>query len=84
MAKLKKRTPVKAPADMQRAVQQIYDDLNEIINAVNSFHFEASASEGKLGDIRVVQKQSGTSSTYYIEFRTFDGWARAEGELIDE
>ena len=29
MGKLKKRTPMKVPDDMHRAIQQIYDDINE-------------------------------------------------------
>ena len=47
MEKLKKRTPVKVPSDMVRAVQQIYDDLNEIIKAVNSFQLDEVGVQGK-------------------------------------
>ena len=83
MPKLKKRTPGKVPADMERAVQQIYDDINEVINAVNRFSLNEVANEGKVGDIRIVQSQDESSSKYYIEFRTNDGWARSEGVLID-
>ena len=35
MAKLKKRTPMKVPADMERAIQQIYDDINDIIKLLS-------------------------------------------------
>ena len=83
MPKLKKRTPGKVPADMERAVQQIYDDINEVINAVNRFSLNEVGNEGKVGDIRIVQSQDGSGSKYYIEFRTNDGWARSEGVLID-
>ena len=48
MAKLKKRTPVKVPSDMERPIQQIYDDINDIINAVNRFHLEGEKTEGKV------------------------------------
>jgi hypothetical protein len=82
MSKLKKRTPAKVPQDMERAVQQIYDDLNEIINAVNSFHLEELGTQGKVGDIRIVQTQEDNINKYYIEFRTNDGWARSEGTII--
>ena len=82
MAKLKKRTPMKVPVDMERAVQQIYDDMNEIINAVNTYSLEEVAVTGKVGDIKVVQSQEGATSKYYIEFKTKDGWARSEGTLI--
>ena len=83
MPKLKKKTPGKVPADMERAIQQIYDDINEVINAVNRFSLNEVANEGKVGDIRIVQSQDESSSKYYIEFRTNDGWARSEGVLID-
>ena len=82
MAKLKKRVPIKVPANMERPIQQIYDDINKIINAVNAYGLEEVGTEGKVGDIRIIQTQSGTTSKYYIEFRTNDGWARSEGTLI--
>jgi hypothetical protein len=82
MPKIKKRTPAKAPVDMERTVQQIYDDINDIINSVNQFQLEEVGFQGKVGDIRIMQEQSGSSSNYYIEFRTKDGWARTEGTLI--
>ncbi len=84
MGKLKKRTPMKVPDDMHRAIQQIYDDINDIINAVNAYSLEERGEVGKVGDIRIIQSQSGASSRYYIEFRTKDGWARSEGTLISE
>ena len=84
MPKLKKRTPGKVPVDMERAIQQIYDDINDVINAVNSYSLDEKGYGGNIGDIRIVQSQSGTSSKYYIEFRTKDGWARSEGTLISE
>ena len=82
MPKLKKRVPVKVPDDMHRAIQQIYDDINDIINTVNAYDLEEKGYEGKVGDIRIIQTQSGSSSKYYIEFKTKDGWARSEGTLI--
>ena len=84
MAKLKKRSPVKSPPDMERVVQQIYDDINDVINAVNTYSLDEVGTAGNIGDIRIVQDQSGSSSKYYIEFKTRDGWARAEGDLISE
>ena len=72
MPKMKKRTPVKSPPEMERAVQQIYDDINEIINAVNSVYsssdiklpefipFQGDETSGKPGDIRIVSQQEQT------------------------
>ena len=84
MAKLKKITPVKVPSDMERPIQQIYDDINDIINAVNRFHLEGKETEGKVGDIRITQTQENNTDKYYIEFRTRNGWARSEGTIINE
>ena len=55
MGKLKKRTPMKVPDDMHRAIQQIYDDINDIINAVNAYSLEERGEVGKVGDIRIIQ-----------------------------
>ena len=84
MPKLKKRTPGKVPQELERAFQQLYDDINEIINAVNRFQLEEVGYQGKVGDIRIIQEGSGASTNYYIEFRTRDGWARSEGTLISD
>ena len=78
----KKRAPRIDDPQLNRVVTQLYDDMNEIINAVNTFHLEEIASQGKIGDIRIVQLQENNVDQYYIEFRTKDGWARAEGTLI--
>ena len=74
MPKLKKRTPGKVPADMERAIQQIYDDINEVINAVNqgSTSEERQGYQGKSGDIRLAKDSTGA---YEIQGRTDEGWA---------
>ena len=82
MAKMKKRTPVKAPPEMERAIQQIYDDINDIINSVNSFALVGEEFLGKAGDIRVIKEQSGATSTYYLQVKTNDGWMQIEGSLV--
>ena len=84
MAKLKKRAPMKASGGLQRNFQQVYDDLNDIINSVNSFETVLQDNEGKPGDIRVIKDQDQTSTNYYLEFKTDDGWIRLTGELISE
>lgn len=82
MAKMSKRTPARVPPEMERAVQQIYDDLNDIINSVNAFALSGEEFAGKPGDIRVVKDQSGTGSTYYLQVKTDDGWVQMEGSLV--
>ena len=82
MSKMKKRTPVKAPPEMERTVQQIYDDINDIINSVNAFALSGEEFEGKPGDIRVIKEQSGATNTYYLQIRSDDGWVQIEGSLV--
>lgn len=91
MAKLKKRTPVKAPPELERVVQQIYDDLNDVINAVNQYHVAyTDDTSGKPGDLRVrrITTESFTDGesgyTYHLEFKAEEGWVRLEGTLIEE
>tara|TARA_Y100000592_G_scaffold13627_1_gene19229 strand:- start:1781 stop:2032 length:252 start_codon:yes stop_codon:yes gene_type:complete len=71
----KKRSQRINDKNMQRVIDKIYDDLNELIDAVNSRETITTAEEssGKEGDIRVVRSDNGTS--YKIEGRTSEGWA---------
>jgi hypothetical protein len=67
----------RAPLSADRTIQQVYDDLNEIINAVNqSANENRSLSSGKVGDIRVIK--SSTTNKYKLEAYTQDGWAETE------
>jgi|19_taG_2_1085344.scaffolds.fasta_scaffold30923_2 hypothetical protein len=81
--KLKLRAPMKAPREMERNIQQIYDDLNDIINSVNSFALSGEEFEGKSGDIRLIEEQQtdGTSK-YYIRAKTNDGWVQVEATSV--
>jgi hypothetical protein len=73
----KKRSLKVTDANMQRVIDKIYDDLNELISAVNSNNTVMDKDEfaGKEGDIRVVKSNDGTS--YEIQGRTSEGWAKA-------
>ena len=81
---MKKRAPSSPTQEMQRIIQQIYDDINDVINSVNIFQLSGEDSKGKPGDIRIIKNQDQTSTNYYLEFKTDDGWVRLTGELIDE
>ena len=72
----KKRPPVSPDSNMNRIIQQIYTDLNEIINAVNQgdSKLEKLNTEGKSGDIRVSQEGTDT----FLEIKTDDGWVRSD------
>tara|TARA_R100001594_G_scaffold77860_4_gene112436 strand:- start:5837 stop:6091 length:255 start_codon:yes stop_codon:yes gene_type:complete len=70
----KKRAPKTDDPQMDRIISTIYDDLNEIINAVNqgSTSEEKKGYQGKSGDIRLAKEANGT---YEIQGRTDEGWA---------
>jgi hypothetical protein len=83
MAKLKKRAPIAAPKELQRNIQQIYDDINDIINSINQFSMSSDEFSGKSGDIKVIKhvKDDGTI-VYYIRAKTPDGWVQAEATSV--
>ena len=81
-ALMKKRAPSSPTQEMQRIIQQIYDDMNDVINSINRFQLEGKGYVGKPGDIRIVKDQDQTDTNYYLEFNTDDGWGRLTGVLI--
>ena len=77
MADLKsKRAP--AVSSNERAWAQVYDDINDIIRAVNnqSGVDRLDTASGKDGDIRLFKDVDRTK--YFIEGRFGDGWAKRE------
>jgi hypothetical protein len=78
--KVKKKSVLKAPmvqdAEVQRAIEKIYEDLNILKDATNiEVGTSSSEHEGKPGDIRLV-KESG--KYHVLEIRTKDGWKRGK------
>tara|TARA_R100000742_G_C4251598_1_gene69873 strand:- start:293 stop:544 length:252 start_codon:yes stop_codon:yes gene_type:complete len=73
----KKRYPQVSDPEMNRVISRIYDDINELINAVNQKLTveDTDRFKGNLGDIRVAQI---SDKTYEIQGRTKDGWASVE------
>jgi len=69
----KKKAPVSNDAQLDRVFRQVYDDINEIINAVNSSQTtsEEKPFAGKEGDIKLVRLSDGT---YEIQGRAHEGW----------
>ena len=80
----KKRSQKINENNAQRVVDKIYDDLNELIDAVNNRETIMDNEEfsGKEGDIRVVRAPNGTS--YEIQGRTSEGWAKTSLTLNKE
>ena len=62
----------------KRAFQQVYDDMNQVIDAVNADEATESRNteSGNTGDIRLVK--NGSASKYFIEGKFSDGWAQRE------
>jgi|TARA_R100000049_G_C1868195_1_gene28983 hypothetical protein len=78
MAISRKRAPVIDDPQLSRIVSKVYDDINEIINAVNQgdTSTQKSTTEGKPGDIKIVKDSSGD---YYVEAKTVEGWIQSDG-----
>ena len=78
MADLKiKRAPSVESND--RAWNQVYDDINDIINAVNnksSNEARTKGTDGRDGDIRLFKDRD--AGKYFIEGKFNDGWAKRQ------
>ena len=69
--------PKVADAEVQLAINSIYNEINRIIDAVNSNVTDAEQQgSGKPGDIRVTNK---SDNTVVLEVRTNDGWFETSG-----
>jgi hypothetical protein len=78
----KKKPPAGAVEGMDRIIQQIYDDINDVINSVNqSENAMRDLGKGKVGDIKVVQSSGGTDR---IEVRTKNGWSKVNLTRIEK
>jgi|5_EtaG_2_1085323.scaffolds.fasta_scaffold129717_2 hypothetical protein len=80
----KKRPPVLLDQpELSRAIEQIYDNLNEIIDSINSSAVSEDKNEytGKVGDIRINKR---ADSTYEIQGKTKEGWAGTPLEIADK
>ena len=75
MAISRKRAPVVQDSVLNRIFSKIYDDMNELINAVNQGDTteEKKTFEGKTGDLRIVKD---ANRKYFLEARTDEGWIR--------
>ena len=72
-----KRAPYISDPEVKRAFDKLYDDLNDLINAVNpSIIALKDSASGKPGDIRI---QKVSENKYRIEGMTEEGWIRPGG-----
>ncbi len=73
----KKRAPMIDDPKLQLVINSIYDDINELIGAVNvAANDTFSESSGKHGNIRVTEKSDRSTA---IEVRTSEGWFELSG-----
>ncbi len=74
MAISKKRAP--KGDNIERIMDQVYSDINEIINSVNQSESskERESFSGKSGDLRLAKLSNGT---YEIQGKTDEGWVSA-------
>ena len=73
----KKSAPIVDDADLNRAFSEIYDDINEIIDSVNSSLISlGELSTGKAGDLRISKVGE---DKYRVEARATEGWIRPGG-----
>ena len=78
MAKLNKRAPQLADPSINRALQDVYKEINDIHErALKPFGISAlGPSEGKPGDIRLYEDASADGGTnYYLQGKFKDAWA---------
>tara|TARA_B100000683_G_C12459350_1_gene543410 strand:- start:397 stop:882 length:486 start_codon:yes stop_codon:yes gene_type:complete len=76
----KLRAPIE-PGELGRVVQKIYDDLNQVIDNINT-DLEGSKEPdetNKAGSIAVVKE----GDKYSIRGKTEDGWAKAPIKLLN-
>lgn len=67
-----KKAPRIKDADLQTALNRIYDHINELVVSVNSSSSDAdSVGDGKEGDMRVIK---GSDKNVGIELRVDEGW----------
>ena len=79
MAKIKsvEHAPKVADSQVQLAINSIYNEINRIIDAVNSNVTDAEQQgSGRPGDIRVTNK---SDNTVVLEVSTNDGWFETSG-----
>tara|TARA_R110002020_G_scaffold230845_3_gene441989 strand:+ start:3366 stop:3626 length:261 start_codon:yes stop_codon:yes gene_type:complete len=62
--------------EINRVIEKIYDDLNDVINSVNQGNTskKRESFKGKSGDIRLARVNDGS---YEIQGKTDEGWVYA-------
>ena len=62
--------------EVQRAIEKIYEDLNELKDATNKSDISSSQDyEGKVGDIKLVKT---SNDSYELHIKGQEGWVSAK------
>lgn len=82
MALSQKRALATGSPVLDRALSEVYRDINELINAVNSGDTDRVKTEntGKAGDIRVIKD---SDNNYFLEVKADDGWTKISAAYKD-
>ena len=72
--------------DMPKAIQKIYDDINEIINSVNTVIGSGREMDGHLGDLRIIDVPGSSvgQELSTLQWRSSRGWATVAGSIPDQ
>ena len=65
----KKKAPRTGNSDLDRAIDRIYKDINELVESVNTYNKKSIS--GNVGDIRVNKKPSGEAE---MRVKIDTGW----------
>jgi len=76
----KEKSSLKAPKvsdnEVQRAIEKIYEDLNELKDATNKSDISSNEDyEGKVGDIKIVKTNT---NSYQLHVKGQEGWVSAK------
>ena len=77
----KLRAPIE-PGELGRVIQKIYDDINQLIDNINTEleGVKEPDEKSKAGSIAVVKE----GDTYSLRGKTADGWAKTKIKLLEE
>jgi len=78
-----KKAPMMQDPEISRALQEIYDDINSIINEINNAEVRVNKliDSGREGSLRVALQPD---NKYKIEAKTSEGWVVSANNLIDK
>jgi|TARA_X000001382_G_C3171859_1_gene179806 hypothetical protein len=78
-----KKAPMMQDPEISRALQEVYDDINSIINEINNAEVRVNKliDSGREGSLRVALQPD---NKYKIEAKTNEGWVVSANNLIDK